>query len=123
MKHEYFGDQELQCVQRWIIFIREGSDTHLFKDIEEKNDSGEITIGSNARETPIYATTRYGVNDLLSGGHEVTYNRLPDPKNKPSLKLDTDRPVYKQGWKRSNIYYSKASGCRWYAEIIDDMNK
>ena len=33
MKHEEFGDHDLYFVQRWVIFIREGSDTPVFEDI------------------------------------------------------------------------------------------
>ena len=34
VKLEYFGYHELYCVQRWFIFIRYGSETHSFEDIE-----------------------------------------------------------------------------------------
>ena len=41
-------------------------------------------IGSNARETPIHATTRERITDPLSDGYEVNDDRLTAPKNKPS---------------------------------------
>ena len=40
MKHKYFGDHELHCVHKWVIFIMEGSESHAFEDIEEKEGGG-----------------------------------------------------------------------------------
>ena len=37
MKHKDFRDHALHCVQMWVRFIREGSDSHLFEDIEDKD--------------------------------------------------------------------------------------
>ena len=36
MKHEDFGYHEFEYVQRWVRFIREGSETHVFGYSEEK---------------------------------------------------------------------------------------
>ena len=58
MKHEDFGDHELYCVQRWVIFVREVSETHMFEDSEEKEDRGEVAIGYDASDTPIHANTK-----------------------------------------------------------------
>ena len=45
---------------------------------------GGVAIGSNVCETPIHATNREVVNDLLADEYEVGDDILPDPENKPS---------------------------------------
>ena len=45
MKHEEFGNHEFYCIQRWVRVIREGRDTHMFKDSEEKYE--EESLWSN----------------------------------------------------------------------------
>ena len=66
MKHENFGDHALYYVQRWVRVIREGSETHVFEDIEEKEEGGEVTTRYDIHETPINATTPRGYK--LSSG-------------------------------------------------------
>ena len=44
---------------------------------------GGGVIRSDARETPVNATTQEGIYDLLSNVYEVDYDRLPYLKNKP----------------------------------------
>ena len=58
MIHEDFGDHEFQCAQKWVIVIREGSEAHTFEDSEDKEERGEVVVESDARDTPIHATTR-----------------------------------------------------------------
>ena len=95
MKREDFEDHELHCVQRWVRFIIEGSVTRVSKDSEEKDDMGDVAVGSDARKTPIHATTLEGINDLLDDGHEVDDDRLPANENKPIPTGNTDQPLYK----------------------------
>ena len=57
MKYEEFGDHELHYIQRWVGFIIEGSETHVFEDSEENEDMGEVPIVSDTLETHIHATT------------------------------------------------------------------
>ena len=71
----------------------------MLKDSEEKKERGEFTIRYYARETPIHESTQEYLNNLLDSGHEVDYDRLPVPENKPSPTGDTDQPVYKYGRK------------------------
>ena len=104
------------------MFTREGSDTHFFKDIQEKEERGEVDIGSYARETPIHATTREGINHLLDGGHGVDDDRLLDPENKTIPTGYTYQPVYKEVWKWSGIYQRRVEGCRKDASKIYGTN-
>ena len=59
----------------------------------------------------MHATTREDMNNLLACGYKVDDDRLPAPNNKPSARVDTDRPIYKDGWKFNGIDHRKASGC------------
>ena len=77
MKHEDFGYHEFEYVQRWVRFIREGSETHVFGYSEEKQEGGVVAIGSDSYENPIHATNREDINDLLDDGYEVNDDRLP----------------------------------------------
>ena len=70
---------------------------HIRLKILNKRSSwggGGVEIVSNARETPIHATTCKGINDILSGGNEVDDDGLPNTKTKPSHTGDTGLPVY-----------------------------
>ena len=40
IKHEDFGDHGLYCVQRWVRFVIEVSEKHVFKDSKEKEERG-----------------------------------------------------------------------------------
>ena len=75
----------------------------MFNGSEENKERGEFAIGSDASETPIHETNQEDINDLLSSGHEVGNDRLPDPKKNPSLQeilnyqyinRDVDRVIY-----------------------------
>ena len=57
VKHEDFGYHELNCVQRWVRFIREGSEAHVFKDSEYKEERGEVAIVYFSLETSSCTTT------------------------------------------------------------------
>ena len=57
MKHEYFGDHKLYCVQMMVRFMREGSETHVFEYIEYTQEVGDVAIGPNVHETSIHGTT------------------------------------------------------------------
>ena len=59
---------------------------------------GAGVIRSDARETPVNATTQEGIYDLLSNVYEVDYDRLPYIKNKPIHTGNTELKVYKEGW-------------------------
>ena len=89
----------LNCVQRWVRVIRKVSETHVFKDSEEKQERGEVVIISDAHETPIHATNLEGINDLLGDGYQVDDDRLKDPDNKSRPASNNGPPVNKQGWK------------------------
>ena len=65
------------------------------KIVKRRRRGGGVVIRSYARETPINATTREGINDLLYGGYEVNDDRLTSPNNKTIPTGDTDQPVYK----------------------------
>ena len=65
MKHKDFRDHALQCVKMWARFIREGSDSHVFEDNEDKDDGRQVAVESNTREIPIHATTRDDINALM----------------------------------------------------------
>ena len=67
----------------------------MFKDSEEKEESGEVAIGFDAFEIHIHATNQEGINDLLADGHEIYDDIIPNPENKLNPKGDTDQPVYK----------------------------
>ena len=75
----HFGDHELHWVQKWVRFIIEGSETHVLEDSEEKEERGEVEIGYDSRETPIYETNWEGIKNLLDIVHEVDDDRLPYP--------------------------------------------
>ena len=75
----------------WFRVVREVSETHVFKDIEQKEGGGEVAIVSDARDTPIHATTQWGLNYLLDDVYEVDNYRLPAPKNKTIPIGDNDR--------------------------------
>ena len=51
-------------------------------------------VESNDHETPICATTREDINALLGDGYYFNDSILPEPKNKPRARGDTDRPIY-----------------------------
>ena len=57
IKHEDFGNHDLHYIYTWVRLIREGSYTHVFEDITDKEEKGEVAIGSAAGEAPIHATT------------------------------------------------------------------
>ena len=78
---------------------------HVFVDGEEKQERGEVTIGSYARATPIHKTAREGINDILDDGHEVDDDGFTDPENKSIPTGDNDRKVYREVWKWSGIYH------------------
>ena len=54
-----------------------------------------VSIGSDARETPIHKTNQEYINDILDSGHEVDRGILPDPDNKPIHTGYTDLSIYK----------------------------
>ena len=54
-------------------------------------------IRYDACETPIHETTLEDIYDLLATGHEVDYDRLPDPDNKPILTGYTYQSVHEEG--------------------------
>ena len=60
---------------------------------------GGVAFKYDDRETPIHETTREDINYLLADGYKVDDDILPDPENKPSPTGNTDRPVYKEGYK------------------------
>ena len=123
MKHEDFGDHELHSVQEWVRVIRKGSETNEFEESEEKEYWGEVVVKSDARETPIHATTREDINALLADGYEVDDDRLPAPKNTPRNTVQTDLMVYKEVWKCNDIDHRRALGCRRDASKLDGMNE
>ena len=84
----------------------------MFEDSEEKEERGDVVIVSDTHETPFQETTREGINDLLDGGYEVDDDKITAPENKPIPTGNTDRPLYKGGYKWSDIDYSRASGCQ-----------
>ena len=69
----------MHCVQKLVIFIREGDEAHSFKDSKNKEGGGGVHLKSDARETTIHATTREDINALLAYGYEVDYDRFPAP--------------------------------------------
>ena len=99
------------------------SEANEFEDSEEKEERGEVSVESDARETPIHATTREDINALLADGYEVDDDRLPAPENTPRNTGKTDQPVYKEGWKWYGVDHRRASGCRRDAAKLDGMNK
>ena len=94
MKNQDFGDHELHCVQKWVIVIMEGSEAHGLEDSEENEERGQVVVKSDARETPIQATTREYINDLLEDGYEVDGDILPAPENTPRNTGKNDQLVY-----------------------------
>ena len=52
----------MHCVQKWVRFIREGSEVHEFENSEEKDERGEVVVEYDARETPIHETTREAID-------------------------------------------------------------
>ena len=87
MKHEDFGDHKLHYVQRWVRVIREVSEAHVVKDSEEKYEGGEVAVEFDASETPIHATTREDINDILADGYKVDDDRFLALENKPSASV------------------------------------
>ena len=79
-------------------------------------------VESNACETPIYESTREGINALMVDGYTFDYDILPAPENKPSARGDTDRPVYKGTWKWNGIEHRRSSGCLLDAAKLNLMN-
>ena len=47
----------MHCVQKRFRVIREGSEAYAFKDIEDKEERGEVAVEYDARETTIHAAT------------------------------------------------------------------
>ena len=39
-----------------------GSEAHVFEDIEDTWDEGEMVVEFNANKTPMYATTQENIN-------------------------------------------------------------
>ena len=97
MKHEDLGDHELHYVQKWVRVIIEVSEAHVFEDIEDNEERWEVAVESDDCGTPICATTREDINDLLEDGYEVDDDRLTAPENTPSNTGKTGQPVYKEG--------------------------
>ena len=44
----------MHCIQKWVVVVREGIETHMFKYIEGKEEVGEVVVKSGARATPIH---------------------------------------------------------------------
>ena len=101
----------MQYVQMWVRVIRKGSETLAFKYSKGKEESEDVAIVSDARETPIHETKLEGINDLLDDGYEVYDDRLPYPENKPIPTGNNDHPLYKEEWKWSGIYHRRQAGC------------
>ena len=51
-------------------------------------------VKSDARETPIYATTREDKNTHLEDAYEVDDDRLAAPDNTPGNTVKTKQPLY-----------------------------
>ena len=62
MKNEDFKDSDLHYVQKWVIVDNKGSEAHVFEDIEDTWDEGELVVEFNANKTPMYATTQENIN-------------------------------------------------------------
>ena len=56
-------------------------------------------------------------------GYEVNDYRQPAPKNKPSSRGDTGRPIYKYGWVCNGIDHSREAVCQQYSEKLDGLNE
>ena len=100
--------------------------SHIFLRIvnrRRRRRGGGVKIGSDACENPICAHTLGGINDLLSDGNEVDDERLPSIENKLIPTCNTDRPVYKEGWKWSGIYHRRAADCLRNTSKLDGMNE
>ena len=95
MKHEDFRYHELHYIQKWVIVIIEGIESHAFYYSEEKEERGEVAVESDSCKTPIHATIQEDINYLLAYGYKVDGDRLPAPKNTPSNTGKTDQPIYK----------------------------
>ena len=104
-------DHELNSVQKWARVIREGSESHAFKDRKDKEDMGEVAVESDACETPIHATTREDINDILADGYEVDDDILPAPDNIPINTGKTDQLLYKEVWKWNDISIRLSTRC------------
>ena len=122
MKHKDFGDHELQCVNKWVRVIRDGIETHVLEDSEDKEQGGQFEFKYDARKNPIHKTTQEDINALLAYGYEVDYDILPAPKKKSRSTGDTDRSVYKQGCKWSGIDHRRAEGYLQESAELDGMN-
>ena len=96
MTHKDFGEHEFHCVHSWVKVIREGIETHVFEDIEEKEDWEEVAVEYDSLKTPILETTRKDINDLLEDGHEADNDRLPSSDTKPRVIDEYYQLVYKE---------------------------
>ena len=88
----------------------------MFEDSEEKKDRGSV----RSYLMPVRLLFIKLLN--LDGGNKVDDDRLPYPKNKTSPTGDTEKSVYKEGWKWSGIHHRRAAKCRRDVEKLDGMN-
>ena len=94
MQYNEFEEHGLHWIQKWVRVNREGPDTHVFEDIEDKEEGGQVMVESDAHETPIDTITRYDLNALLEDGYEVENHGIPAPDNKPITIFDHGHSIY-----------------------------
>ena len=90
MEHEYFGYHWLNLVHSWVRVIIECSQTHVFEDIEQNNQGGQVAVESYSCETPIHARTQEDIYDIMAQGYKINYDRLSAPKKNQSLQVIID---------------------------------
>ena len=93
MNNDNFKEKDFNCIQIWVTVDTEEPYLHVFKDIEEKEDEGEVAVEYFQRETPMHARSWEGINVLLTDGYEVNDDQNSEPENKPSNIGDTYQPI------------------------------
>ena len=64
---------------------------HMCLNIAKRRMRKGGGVESDARETPIHATTREYINALMAYFYKFNDDRIPTPENKPSDRGDTDQ--------------------------------
>ena len=80
------------------------------------DDYGVVAVKYDAHQTLINENTQEDISAILANGYRVDDARLTEPDNKPSAGGDTDRPIYKYGWKCNGVKHRGGTGCQRDAE-------
>ena len=83
---------------------------HIFLEILNRRRV-EVAVESGCSEKHTHESNREDIYALLVDDYEVDDARLIETKNKPISIGDTDRPIYKYGFKWNGIENRREAGC------------